>query len=145
MPKTQSSKPLSPKRNGSPDKLDLRDRPYMPAVAVAPPPTLKLRTTLPVLTHFKPDLVRLHLIGHSAGSIVHSFLIKQLAHLGWRFESVNYAAAVTVETFRDIAMNLVRDGTVKSLRSFHLTVKPNRRNQLELLGFRPVEGSSEER
>ncbi len=72
--------------------------------------------------HFKPDLVRLHLIGHSAGSIVHSFLIKQLAHLGWRFESVNFlAAAVTVETFRDTAMNLVRDGTVKSLRSFHLT------------------------
>jgi len=72
--------------------------------------------------HFTPDLVRLHLIGHSAGSIVHSFLIKQLADRGWKFESVNFlAAAVTVKTFQETALKRVQDGTVKSLRTFHLT------------------------
>jgi hypothetical protein len=71
--------------------------------------------------HFQPELVRLHLIGHSAGSIVHSFLIKQLADRGWKFESVNFlAAAVTVDTFRDTVLKRLQDGTVKSFRTFHL-------------------------
>ena len=35
--------------NVTPDKLDLRDRPYLPAVALAPPPTLRNRTKLAVL------------------------------------------------------------------------------------------------
>ena len=34
--------------NVTPDKLDLRDRPYLPAVALAPPPTLRNRTKLAV-------------------------------------------------------------------------------------------------
>ncbi len=72
--------------------------------------------------YFKPELVRLHLIGHSAGSIVHSYLIEQLADRGWKFESVNFlAAAVMVKTFQETALPQVKNGTVKSLRSFHLT------------------------
>src|SRR5687767_7251680 len=35
--------------NVTPDKLDLRDRPYLPAVALAPPPTLRNRTRLAIL------------------------------------------------------------------------------------------------
>jgi hypothetical protein len=72
--------------------------------------------------HFKPELVRLHLIGHSAGSIVHSFLIEQLASRGWTIESVNFlAAAVTVDTFQDTALKSVQSGQVKNFRTFHLT------------------------
>jgi len=71
---------------------------------------------------FAPDRVRLHLIGHSAGSIVHSFLIKELAERGWRFESVNFlAAAVTVDTFRATALKRIQDRTVRHFRSFQLS------------------------
>ena len=65
--------------------------------------------------------VRLHLIGHSAGSIVHCFIVHQLAALDWQFESVNFMApAVTVDLFRQTLAPRVKDGTVKQLRSFHL-------------------------
>lgn len=36
-------------RNVTPDKLDLRDRPYQPAVSIIPPPAFRARTKLPVL------------------------------------------------------------------------------------------------
>jgi len=71
---------------------------------------------------FAPFRVRLHLIGHSAGSIVHSYLIDRLGKLGWNFESVNFMApAVTVELFRDKVLKRIQDGTVKQFRTFHLT------------------------
>ncbi len=70
---------------------------------------------------FAPDRVRLHLIGHSAGSIVHSFLIQELAGRGWKFDSVNFlAAAVTVDTFKATALKRIQDGTVRHFRSFQL-------------------------
>jgi hypothetical protein len=40
---------MKPVRNVTPDKLDLRDRPYLPAVALAPPPRLGPRRRAPVL------------------------------------------------------------------------------------------------
>jgi len=65
--------------------------------------------------------VRLHLIGHSAGAIVHCFIVDRLASLGWKFESVNFMApAVTVSLFRRTLVPRVKDGAVKQLRSFHL-------------------------
>jgi hypothetical protein len=71
---------------------------------------------------FAPDRVRLHLIGHSAGSIVHSFLIKELADRGWKFESVNFlAAAVTVDTFKATALKRIQDRTVRHFRTFQLS------------------------
>jgi hypothetical protein len=72
--------------------------------------------------YFAPDKVRLHLIGHSAGAIVHSHLVRQLADRGWKFESVNFlAAAATVKIFQDTILPRVRDGSVKHFRSFQLT------------------------
>ena len=38
-----------PVLNVTPDRLDLRDRPYLPAVALAPPPALRNKTRLAVL------------------------------------------------------------------------------------------------
>lgn len=66
--------------------------------------------------------VRLHLIGHSAGAIVHSHLVKRLGGEGWTFESVNFMApAVRVDLFNATVLPKIKDGTVKKFRTFHLT------------------------
>jgi hypothetical protein len=66
--------------------------------------------------------VRLHLIGHSAGSIVHCHIVDQLAGLGWKFDSVNFmAAAATVDLFRRTLLPRIKEGTVKRFHSFHLS------------------------
>jgi hypothetical protein len=49
MPKSKSIRSSVPKRNVVPDKLDLRDRSYLPAVAVLPPPSLKPKIKVPVM------------------------------------------------------------------------------------------------
>jgi hypothetical protein len=47
-----------------------------------------------------PDNVRLHLIGHSAGAIVHTHIVDVLAGLGWKFTTVTFLApAVTRDEF----------------------------------------------
>jgi hypothetical protein len=71
---------------------------------------------------FKPERVRLHLVGHSAGSIVHSHAVERMARNGWTFESVNFlAAAVTVENFNRTVAPHLTSGAVKRFRTFHLT------------------------
>jgi hypothetical protein len=64
---------------------------------------------------------RLHLIGHSAGAIVHSHLVHALAAEGWEFETVNFLApAVTMEAFGWLVVpHLGR--AVKRYNQFHLT------------------------
>jgi len=65
--------------------------------------------------------VRLHLIGHSAGSIVHSYLVERLCKLGWTFETVNFMApAVRIDTFLECVAPALRSGGVKRLNQFHL-------------------------
>ncbi len=69
-----------------------------------------------------PSKVRLHLIGHSAGSIAHSFIVKTLCKLGWKFESVNFMApAVRVDVFQDCIAPALKNGRVKRLNQFHLS------------------------
>ena len=71
---------------------------------------------------FRPDRVRLHLVGHSAGSIVHSYAVERMARNGWTFESVSFlAAAVTVESFDRTVAPHIASGAVKRFRGFHLT------------------------
>jgi len=71
---------------------------------------------------FTKSPVRLHLIGHSAGSIVHSHVVERLSQLGWMFESVNFMApAVTVKLFEETVLPRIKDGSVKHFRTFHLT------------------------
>ncbi len=66
--------------------------------------------------------VRLHLIGHSAGSIVHSHIIHRLCARGWIFESLNLLApAVDLKTFEETAVPALRSGQVKRFNEFHLT------------------------
>ncbi len=72
-----------------------------------------------VLKKLKP---RFHLIGHSAGSIVHSHLISRLAGLGWRFKSATFLApAVTVQDFEALALPAIKSGKVENFYQFHLT------------------------
>ena len=66
--------------------------------------------------------IRLHLIGHSAGSIAHSYIVKELAQHNWTFESVNFMApAVTVDTFKKTIVPELKSGKVKRYHQFHLT------------------------
>jgi hypothetical protein len=52
--------------------------------------------------------VKLHLIGHSAGSIVHSYIINRLTD--WRFETVNFMApAVRVDLFQELVGSAFKD------------------------------------
>lgn len=68
-----------------------------------------------------PAKVRLHLIGHSAGSIVHSYVVRELCPRGWNFESINFMApAVRVDVFQDCVVPHLKSGKVKRLNQFHL-------------------------
>ena len=46
---TRSAPAKRPLRNVTPDKVDIRDRPYHPSVAIVPPPVFRAKTKLPVL------------------------------------------------------------------------------------------------
>jgi hypothetical protein len=64
--------------------------------------------------------VRLHLVGHSAGSIVHSYIIKRLA--GWNFQTVNFMApAVTNDLFLANVQSSIQSGRVRQYNQFELT------------------------
>jgi hypothetical protein len=67
--------------------------------------------------------IRFHLVGHSAGSIVHSHLIDALAG-DLEFESVSFLApAVRVDTFDTLVRPRLLDGTVRRYQQIHLTDK----------------------
>jgi hypothetical protein len=69
-----------------------------------------------------PTKVRLHLIGHSAGSILHSHAIELLCGKGWIFESVNFMApAVRVDTFQDKVVPFIQSDQVRRYNQFHLS------------------------
>jgi len=64
--------------------------------------------------------VRLHLIGHSAGAILHSFIVSRLK--GWTFETVNFMApAVRTDIFKANVVPALQSGRVKQYNQFELT------------------------
>lgn len=97
--------------------------------------------------HFKHKVadkqVRLHLVGHSAGSIVASFMIDRLVADGMRLESLSLMApAVRVDTFDRLVAPQIEAGVVKRFQSLHLTERaeeddptcgPYRRSLLHLV------------
>ncbi|HSV70258.1 MAG TPA: C1 family peptidase [Methylibium sp.] len=97
--------------------------------------------------HFKHKVadkqVRLHLVGHSAGSIVASFMIDRLVADGMRLESLSLMApAVRVDTFDRLVAPQIETGVVKRFQSLHLTERaeeddptcgPYRRSLLHLV------------
>jgi hypothetical protein len=75
-----------------------------------------------VVPEFTPGNVRLHLIGHSAGTIVHSYAAALLCEQGWTVDSMNFlAAAVRADVFKQTVAPRLRDGGVKRYNQFHLT------------------------
>ena len=68
--------------------------------------------------------VRFHLVGHSAGSIVHCYIADRLAAAGMKFESVSFMApAVTTRLFDATIRKRLDDGAVRRYQQFHLTDK----------------------
>ena len=66
--------------------------------------------------------VRLHLVGHSAGAILHSHVVDRLGVKGWKFESVNFMApAVRVDLFKKTVVPAITSGRVKHFNQFHLS------------------------
>jgi len=66
-----------------------------------------------------PSKVRLHLIGHSAGSIVHSHIIDRLKD--WTFETVNFMApAIRADEFNQLVVPALNSGRVKQYNQFEL-------------------------
>ena len=76
--------------------------------------------------HFKHGVankkIRMHFVGHSAGSIVAAFMIDRLAQEGMKFESVSFMApAVKVSTFDERLRPHLQSGVIKRYQQFHLT------------------------
>ena len=66
--------------------------------------------------------VRLHLIGHSAGAILHSHVVERLGGQGWNFESVNFMApAVRIDLFEKAVLPAIMSSKVKRFHQFHLS------------------------
>ncbi len=71
--------------------------------------------------------VRLHVVGHSAGSIVASFMIDRMAREGVRFESATFMApAVRLDTFDRLVRPHLEQGSLKRYLQFHLTDRAER-------------------
>ena len=62
-----------PKRNVAPDRLDLRDRPYLPAIVIAPTAEMRPKLKLPVLDQGDTNAI----------VAIHAKLIT----IGWKFNA----------------------------------------------------------
>lgn len=72
---------------------------------------------------------RLHLVGHSAGSIVHAYVVDRLAAQEWEFESLSFLApAIRVDTFDERVRPWLESRHVKRFREFHLTDEAERQD-----------------
>jgi hypothetical protein len=66
--------------------------------------------------------VRLHLIGHSAGSIIHCHMADALVRAGWPIESVSFMApACRTDLFLPTIGTALRSGMVRRYTQFHLS------------------------
>jgi len=73
--------------------------------------------------------LRLHLVGHSAGAIVHSYLIDRMAAQEWEFASVAFMApAVRVDIFDERVRPWIASGHVKRFRELHLADSAERQD-----------------
>jgi hypothetical protein len=71
---------------------------------------------------FDPKRDRIHLIGHSAGSIVHCHLAEVLARKGWTFSTANMMApAATMQLFSEKMLPLIKDRRVGQFHQWHLS------------------------
>jgi hypothetical protein len=82
--------------------------------------------------------LRLHLVGHSAGSIAVAYLVDRLAAQEWDFQSVTFLApALRVDSFLERVAPWIAAGRVKRLREYHLTDRAEQQDPTcrPLLGY----------
>ncbi|MDA8017146.1 MAG: C1 family peptidase [Thermoanaerobaculia bacterium] len=73
------------------------------------------------------DQLRLHLIGHSAGAIVHSHLIHFLASRGFVIETATFlAGAARLDLFQERVLPHLRNGRVRKVTTVNLTESQER-------------------
>lgn len=78
---------------------------------------------------YDPRKVRLHLIGHSAGAIVQTYMIPRLIERRWTFQSVNFMApAVRMDLFQENVMPAIESGAIKQFNQFHLADEIERKD-----------------
>ena len=82
--------------------------------------------TVLMYRHFKHQVdnkkVRMHVVGHSAGSIVAAFMIDRLVADGMSLESLSLMApAVKIQTFDERVRPHLQSGAVKRFQQFHLS------------------------
>jgi len=66
--------------------------------------------------------LRVHLVGHSAGSIALAFLVDRLAAREWDFETLTFLApAIRVERFEERVRPWLEAGRIRRFVEFHLT------------------------
>ena len=66
--------------------------------------------------------INIHLIGHSAGSIVHCHMVEQLINLGWSFKTVQFMApAVTNKLFDATVLKAIQNKKISNYYQYHLT------------------------
>jgi hypothetical protein len=71
---------------------------------------------------FNPRRDRIHLIGHSAGSVVHAYLVDALVPRGWKFQTVNFMApAARVDLFDAKLLPHIKSGKVAQYNQWHLS------------------------
>ena len=67
------------------------------------------------------DTIRLHLVGHSAGAIVHGYLADWLVTQGWNIASASFLApAATIELFDSRIQPHLQSGKLARYAQFHL-------------------------
>ncbi|GLH73770.1 hypothetical protein GETHLI_22720 [Geothrix limicola] len=84
------------------------------------------------------DKVRLHLIGHSAGAIVHCHLANRMAKNGWQFGTVAFMApAATTQLFKDSLLPHINSRKVGHYHQFHLSERTESQDSTckALLGY----------
>jgi len=77
-----------------------------------------------VRSEAQKEPLRIHLVGHSAGAIVHSHVVDYVCAQGMKVDSVSFMApAVRVDTFDKLVAPRLADRSVKRYLQFHLTEK----------------------
>jgi len=76
--------------------------------------------------HFKRQVqnkkVRMHMVGHSAGSIVAAYMLDRLVQDGMALDSLSFMApAVRVDTFETRLLPHLQSGAIKRYQQFHLS------------------------
>jgi hypothetical protein len=83
--------------------------------------------------------IRLHLIGHSAGAVIHSFLADWLVGQGWTIESLSLLApACRTDVFTQHLLPHLKSGKIARMAQFHLSdpVEDNENGMRVALGYK---------